>query len=590
MLKRLLPRLKRVDAEALSILVVADDVARTDLADALSSRVYTRVTFCASVDEAATYLSESTYDAVLVTDRGAEPDVVSAVSVLGEYASGAPIVLLTDEDDEALATEAIRAGVQDIIVAEAGLESQSIRRAVRFAVERQRFLHGVDSARRKAEREAETDPLTGLSNRNAFVERLNDAIQGAQRRNDTLAVLFMDLDRFKLINDSLGHPVGDELLRSVAERVDSVLRAEDVFARFGGDEFALMIRGPVDPRASTFAAQRLLQRVRTVHNLSGRAVKITASVGIAVFPDHGMTPDELLRNADIAMYDAKGRGGDRAAFASSSLTAAVDERLAIEQRRWSGLDQGDFELHFQPVVDLGVGRITGGEALLRWRDGGELISAAQMIPIAEETGLIVEIGRWVVWTALAQLEEWRTAGLTDLTVSVNVSPAQFFRGDIVATFRNALEAVNVPPEQIVIELTESAISGDLDFVVSTLKELKTMGLTIAIDDFGTGHSSLSHLVALPVDVLKIDRTFVAGLPADEGNAAIVDAVVTLARRLHLGVVAEGIETVEQLRFLRQLGCDAGQGYLFSPAVSAAEFAQHVGESVASASTGETTAA
>ena len=213
------------------------------------------------------------------------------------------------------------------------------------------------------------------------------------------------------------------------------------------------------------------------------------------------------------MYDAKGRGGDRAAFASSSLTAAVDERLAIEQRLWSGLDQGDFELHFQPVVDLGRGRITGGEALLRWRDGGELISAAQMIPIAEETGLIVEIGRWVVWSALAQLEEWRTAGLTDLTVSVNVSPAQFFRGDIVATFRNALEAVNVPPEQIVVELTESAISGDLEFVVSTLKELKAMGLTIAIDDFGTGHSSLSHLVALPVDVLKIDRTFVAGLPA-----------------------------------------------------------------------------
>ncbi len=370
----------------------------------------------------------------------------------------------------------------------------------------------------------------------------------------------MDLDRFKLINDSLGHPVGDDLLRSVADRVSSVLRSEDVFARFGGDEFALMIRGPVDPRAATFAAQRLLQRVRTVHNLSGRAVNISASAGIAIYPEHGTTPNELLRNADIAMYDAKGRGGDRAAFASSTLTAAVDERLAIEQRLWSGLDQGDFELHFQPVVNLAQGNIIGGEALLRWRDGPELVSAARMIPIAEETGLIVEIGRWVVWTALAQLEEWHAAGLTDLSVSVNVSPAQFFRGDIVATFRNALEAVDVPPEQVIVELTESAIAGELDF--------------------GAGHSSLSHLVMLPVDMLKIDRSFVSELPHNDGNAAIVDAVVTLSRRLNLRVIAEGIEDVEQLRFLQNVGCDVGQGFLFSPAISAEDFVRRAGDASA----------
>ena len=326
-----------------------------------------------------------------------------------------------------------------------------------------------------------------------------------------------------------------------------------------------MIRGPVDPRAATFAAQRLLQRVRTVHNLSGRAVNISASAGIAIYPEHGTTPNELLRNADIAMYDAKGRGGDRAAFASSTLTAAVDERLAIEQRLWSGLDQGDFELHFQPVVNLAQGNIIGGsiiggEALLRWRDGPELVSAARMIPIAEETGLIVEIGRWVVWTALAQLEEWHAAGLTDLSVSVNVSPAQFFRGDIVATFRNALEAVDVPPEQVIVELTESAIAGELDF--------------------GAGHSSLSHLVMLPVDMLKIDRSFVSELPHNDGNAAIVDAVVTLSRRLNLRVIAEGIEDVEQLRFLQNVGCDVGQGFLFSPAISAEDFVRRAGDASA----------
>jgi diguanylate cyclase (GGDEF)-like protein len=519
---------------------------------------------------------------VLLTSGGAE-DVLRAVSTLGEYAAGAPVVLITHDDDERMAIEAIRAGAQDIVM-HAGLDARAIRRTVRLAVERQRFLQGVDDARRKAEREAETDPLTGLSNRTAFVERLSNAIEGANRRGGSLAVLFMDLDRFKLINDSLGHPVGDELLRSVAERIGSVLRADDLFARFGGDEFALLIRGPIDPRAATFAAQRLLQRVRTVHNLDGRAVNVSASVGIAVYPSHGTTPDELLRNADIAMYDAKGRGGDRLAFASPTLTAAVDARLAIEQRLWSGLDEGDFELYFQPVVDLTSGTITGAEALLRWRDGAELVSAARMIPIAEETGLIVEIGRWVVWSAIAQLERWHAGGMSDLTVAINVSPAQFFRGDIVATFRNALETVNVPPDRVIVELTESAIAGDLEFVVETLRELKEMGLTVAIDDFGTGHSSLSHLVTLPVDMLKIDRSFVGQLPTNEGSVAIVDAIVTLARRLRLRVVAEGIEDVEQMRFLHDIGCDAAQGYLFSPAISADEFAAAVasGESASAA--------
>lgn len=577
MLKRLVPGLRRVDSDALSILVVADEDEHEALEAALTRRAYTRITYCTSVDGAANSLGEMAYDAVLLTTGGVEKDVLKTLAVLREYSGGAPIVLLTDKDDERLATEAIRGGAQDIVM-HAGLDARAIRRTVRLAVERQRFLSSVEDARRKAEREAETDPLTGLSNRTAFVERLSAAISGAQRRDEALAVLFMDLDRFKLINDSLGHPVGDELLRSVGERLSSVLRAEDVLARFGGDEFALLIRGPVDPRAASFAARRLLQRVRSVHNLGGRAVNVSASVGIALHPEHGATPDELLRNADIAMYDAKGRGGDRAAFASPTLTAAVDARLAIEQRLWSGLDQGDFELFFQPVVDLSDGGITGGEALLRWRDGIELVSAAQMIPIAEETGLIVEIGRWVVWSAIAQLRKWREAGLTDLTVAVNVSPAQFFRGDIVATFRNALEAIDVPPEQVVVELTESAISGDVEFVVSTLQELKEMGLTVAIDDFGTGHSSLSHLVTLPVDVLKIDRSFVEQLPTNDGNAAIVDAIVTLARRLKLRVIAEGVEDVEQLRFLHELGCDAAQGHLFSPAVRAEEFAVAVGAS------------
>ena len=579
MLKRLIPKLRRVDADALAILVVADKPSRVALDEALNGRAYARVTFCATIDEAATYLEESVYDAVLLSEVDDQSDLVDAVTILGEYASGAPIVVMTDDADEVLATEAIRAGAQDIVV-HVDLDSRAIRRAVRFAVERQRFISNVESARGKVEREAETDPLTGLSNRNAFVERLSDAIEASRRHKETLAVLFMDLDRFKLINDSLGHPVGDDLLRSVADRVSSVLRGEDVFARFCGDEFALMIRRQVDPRAATFAAQRLLQRVRTVHNLSGRAVNISASAGIAIYPEHGTTPNELLRNADIAMYDAKGRGGDRAAFASSTLTAAVDERLAIEQRLWSGLDQGDFELHFQPVVNLAQGNIIGGEALLRWRDGPELVSAARMIPIAEETGLIVEIGRWVVWTAPAQLEEWHAVGLTDLSISVNVSPAQFFRGDIVATFRNALEAVDVPPEQVIVELTESAIAGELDFVASTLKELKKMGLTVAIDDFGTGHSSLSHLVMLPVDMLKIDRSFVSELPHNDGNAAIVDAVVTLSRRLNLRVIAEGIEDVEQLRFLQNVGCDAGQGFLFSPAISAEDFVRRAGDASA----------
>jgi diguanylate cyclase (GGDEF)-like protein/PAS domain S-box-containing protein len=410
------------------------------------------------------------------------------------------------------------------------------------------------------------DQLTGLPNRMLFMDRLEQAIERSTRRGKFAAVLFLDLDRFKLVNDNLGHDRGDQLLVQVAERLRTCLRRVDTIARIGGDEFTVLLEDVGATADAALVAERITEAFRGSFRIENQEIFVGASIGIALGGrDQGTTAQGLLRNADIAMYRAKANG--RACFEvfKSSMRETVKGRLKMETELRRALDRGELRLHYQPQVDLRTARIVGLEALVRWEHPERgLVPPAAFIPIAEETGLILPIGRWVLETACRQASIWRAdteIGL-DLIMAVNLSPRQFRHPRLVQEVGQVLAESGLDASGLEVEITEGTAMGDADATVKTLEHLKGIGIRLAIDDFGTGYSSLSYLKRFPIDVLKVDRSFVAGLPGNRGDAAIVRAVIGLARALGLKAVAEGIETNDQLAELRGLGCDQGQGYLF----------------------------
>jgi diguanylate cyclase (GGDEF)-like protein/PAS domain S-box-containing protein len=410
------------------------------------------------------------------------------------------------------------------------------------------------------------DQLTGLPNRLLFMDRLEQALERSARRGKFAAVLFLDLDRFKLVNDNLGHDRGDQLLVQVAERLRTCLRRVDTIARIGGDEFTVLLEEVGSAGDASLVAERIIEAFRASFRIESQEIFVGASIGIALgAPDQGTTAQGLLRNADIAMYRAKANG--RACFEvfKSSMRETVRGRLKMETELRRALDRGELRLHYQPQVDLRTARIVGLEALVRWEHPERgLVPPGNFIPIAEETGLILPIGRWVLETACRQAAAWRhdaEIGL-ELVMAVNLSPRQFRHPRLVAEVGQVLAESGLEAAGLEIEITEGTAMGDADATVKTLEHLKGIGIRLAIDDFGTGYSSLSYLKRFPIDVLKVDRSFVAGLPANRGDAAIVRAVVGLTRALGLKAVAEGVETPDQLAELRGLGCDQGQGYFF----------------------------
>jgi diguanylate cyclase (GGDEF)-like protein/PAS domain S-box-containing protein len=411
------------------------------------------------------------------------------------------------------------------------------------------------------------DALTSLPNRRLFRDRLHQAVVAAEREHSGFALMLLDLDHFKKINDTLGHNAGDELLVIVAERLGGRLRKEDTLARMGGDEFALIATDIVQPKDAARVAEALQQALRAPLQLQGRELFLSTSVGITIYPNDADAVDNLVKNADIALYRAKDLGRDNFQFFTPAMNTAIMLRQDMENSMRCALERAEFVLLYQPQVNLASGRMHCVEALIRWRHPEQgLIAPADFVPLAEETGMIVAIGDWVLRTACAQARAWQLAGMP-MRVAVNLSPRQFKHGDLANQIENILRETGLDSQFLEIEMTEGMLLEDTAQTSATLDTLHRMGLQISIDDFGTGYSSLSYLKRLPLHILKIDQSFVRDIHTDPDDRSIVTAVIALAHSLHLSVVAEGVETAEQLAFLRALGCDTMQGYLFSPPVA-----------------------
>ncbi|GAB2902583.1 hypothetical protein GCM10027046_34690 [Uliginosibacterium flavum] len=419
---------------------------------------------------------------------------------------------------------------------------------------------------------ANHDALTSLPNRVLLHDRAERAIARAARDACRVALVLVDLDHFKLVNDSLGHANGDRLLLAVVERLQACLAETDTFFRQGGDEFILLIPEDVATDQLAGKLQHLLTELARPFDLDGRPLMVTASMGVALCPDDAGNVDDLLLKAETAMYHAKDAGRNAFRFFAEQMNADTHERFALQTRLSGALERNELLLHFQPQVDLRTRRITGAEALVRWQDKElGLISPARFIPIAEESGLIIPIGEWVLREACRQVQAWRLAGLPDMLIAVNMSALQFRRGDIVDTVRQALQDTSLPAYCLELELTESILVGDANAMLETLRRLKSLGVQLAIDDFGTGYSSLAYLKRFPIDKLKIDQSFVRDVVEDADEAAIVHTIIQLGKNLKMTTVAEGVETEAQLAFLRVEGCREAQGYLFSRPLPPEEF-------------------
>lgn len=418
---------------------------------------------------------------------------------------------------------------------------------------------------------AHHDALTHLPNRTLFHDRLEEALHRARRHGTLVGVLFLDLDHFKNINDSLGHGVGDMLLQSVTTRLKTCVRDSDTVSRFGGDEFAILLDELREPQDAAKVAEKLRDALTKPFTLDGHELFISASIGISCFPEDGEDAQTLLKNADVAMYRAKEMGRNTYQFFSTEMNAHTLKTLLMTNNLRVALERNEFLLNYQPVIDLSSGRITGVEALIRWKHPElGMVPPLQFIPLAENTGLIGPIGEWVLRTACRQMRDWQASGIAPKRMAVNLSARQFRQKDLVQRIASILEETGLDPPSLELEITESMVMHDPAGAEQILDELHRMGVYLAIDDFGTGYSSLSYLKRFPIDFLKIDRSFVKNIPEDPEDVAITRAIIALARSLDLWVIAEGVETDKQLAFIKAEGCEEAQGYLFSKPRTAEE--------------------
>jgi diguanylate cyclase (GGDEF)-like protein len=483
------------------------------------------------------------------------------------HSPAVPIIVLTGNDDDSLALSAVKGGAQDYLVKNR-LDRELLLRSMYYSIERKRYQVQL-------ERQANYDALTGLPNRNLLHDRLRQAVH-SQRAPRNIAVVFMDLDHFKFVNDSLGHSVGDKLLKSMGERLRSVLREGDTVGRVGGDEFVLILNDQSNEEVIFRAMQRISAKVAEPLTIDGKELYVTASAGISLYPQDGRDVDTLLKNADAAMYRAKEHGRSNFQFYTSEMNERVNDRLALEHALRRALERQEFTLHYQQKVDLRSGEIIGAEALVRWlHPEWALVRPARFIPIAEETGLIVQLGEWVIHEACRQARAWQLAGLKPGVVSVNLSARQFRAEGLVRTVSRILQETGLEPAGLEMELTESMVMHNVESAIATLQGLKSLGVGLSVDDFGTGYSSLSYLKNLPIDTLKIDRSFVRdiGTGAEAEDGVLAAAIISLAHALDLQVIAEGVETDAQLHFLKRHGCDQVQGFLYGEPVPAEQYAE-----------------
>lgn len=560
-------------SSAISVLLVENDPEQASrLRAMLSSWEIERfgIVEAATVEDALLMLREGSFDAVLLDlslSEGSDLDLFMRARIA---AVDSPIVVLGPESgDDAILV--LRAGAQEYL-SRAECSPRLLARTICQAVERHRIRAELRAARQRDHFNATHDPLTGHANREAFLEQLSAAVAHAERTGKGLAVLFIDLDHFKSINDSLGHSAGDQLLKFVAERLSMGTRQSDLVARFAGDEFVLFLRDVRSPQALATVAQNLLQTLSEPYLLEGHESWVTASIGVAVHPDDGRHPNELLRNSDMAMYRAKLNGRNNFQFCTESMNAAATRRLLIRNGLARALEEERLSLEYQPIREIGSGRLTGTEALIRWQDPeARDVPPDEFIPIAEDTGLIVPIGEWVLRRACQQARRWQEQGFDPIRLSVNVSPRQLRQHTLVGTIREILEEAGLSPGWLELEITESALVQGDSYTQSALKNLNEMGVSLAVDDFGTGYSALSYLRKFRFDRVKVDRSFIENVPHDPDAAALATAVIAMTRSLKLGSLVEGVETEAQATFLREQGCDEIQGFLVGPSVPHGEF-------------------
>ena len=421
---------------------------------------------------------------------------------------------------------------------------------------------------------AQHDTLTKLPNRTLLQDRLSQAITTAGRNGTRIAVLFLDLDGFKHINDSLGHAIGDKLLQSVAKRLLASVRTSDTVSRIGGDEFVILLSEVAHAGDAGVKAGKILAALNAPLEIDQHNLRVTASIGVTTYPEDGQETAMLIKNADLAMYQAKENGRNNYQFFEKDMNVRALERQSVEENLCFALDRDELVMHYQPKISLKTGEITGVEALIRWQHPERgLIGPLQFISVAEDCGLMLPIGNWVLRESCRQAKAWQDAGLRPIEMAVNVSSVEFRNEDFLEGVRTILEKTGLSPHYLGLELTESVLMQHAEFTVPVLKKLKAMGVRLAIDDFGTGYSSLSYLRQFPIDTLKVDQSFVHGINADTDDATIINAVINMGGNLKHRVIAEGVETVEQVAFLQAHGCDEGQGYYFSRPVPASQFAK-----------------
>lgn len=533
-----------------------------------TSSMSCKITESDCLKDALILIRDEVFDIVL-TDLSL-PDAVGFDSVEKIQAANnsMPVIVLSGSENHDFALEVMTLGAQDYLVKGQG-DGNLIARAIRYSIERKKIEQGFCYM-------AQYDALTGLANRALFMERMDRSISRANRNNSQVAIMFIDLDHFKRINDTLGHYAGDALLREVSNRLKQCTRKEDTVSRFGGDEFTIILENVKHMNDAVIVANKIIKSIANPILVNDVELYVTPSIGITIFPSDADNIEQLLKHADTAMYRAKEEGRDGFQFYTDGMNQETEERMGLEAMLRQALHHNEFQLYYQPKIDIQTGEMLGAEALIRWnqRELG-MIQPDKFIPLAEETGLIFSIGEWVVREACRQMQDWLWAGIEPIRVAINLSPRQFNQQDLADMILDTTMEYSIVPRNIELEITESLLMNDTESSIKILSKLKDWGMHVSIDDFGTGYCSLGYLKSFPIETLKIDRSFVKDITIDPDDAAICSAIIALGHKLRLNVTAEGIETVEQLEYLKQQGCDEAQGYYFSKPLSAADFNNYV---------------
>ena len=560
-----------IDIRVLFVAADTNDINQLNQKLASSTRqAKFHLTTVGLLKDALQQLTEDTFDVVLLSLQLPDGRGLGSLNKIQGVSPRVPIVVLGGINDEELALYAVQAGAQDYLVKNQ-LERNLLIRSLLYSIERKRTEERLSHL-------AQYDVVTGLPNRVLFRDRLTRALAHAQRKKHIVALMFLDLDHFKSVNDSLGHDVGDQLLKEVAVRLKSCLREGDTIARLGGDEFTIILEEINESENIVNVAQKIIDMMSRSFSVGGQEIFITTSIGIATYPDCGTDQNTLIKNADAALYDAKAHGRSVYRFYHQKMNIIATERLELLTSLRHAVNREEFILRYQPQVNSYSGQLVGVEALLRWNHPEKgLIYPSQFVHLLEDTGLIIQVGEWALREACKQCKAWQNAGLPAIPVSVNISARQFKQKNLVSMISEILVDTQLDPRYLQLELTESVLVDNIGVTVATLRALHTIGTKLSIDDFGTGYSSLSYLKQFPLHALKIDRSFLKDINKRSEDAAIAIAIITLGHSLKLDVVAEGVETNEQKEFLKKQNCNIMQGHLFGYPMHAVQIEEWLGD-------------